>query len=491
LSTAIYRLLEGETLQPIERFYESVARNPDAVAVAGTAAGDVSYHQLAHAVASLACAYQELDGLAGSRVGICLANNYEHLVALLATYAAGKVWVPLSPRNARKDLDAMIAVTRPSILIDDPAKVHAMIAGQAGREPAQIERTDDDAQIIKFSGGSTGVPKPVVQSMRCVNAQADGLRDFFEFNSDEVNLISAPLTHGASCFVLPILEVGGRHVLTETAKSNVVFDAIAAHGVTTMYAPPTLLYSMIESHELSRADLRSLRHVIYSAAPMPPQRIRDCQRAFGPVIETAYGQVEAPQIITAMRADELMLEENLTSVGRASSVVSIGILAVDGTLLPSGEVGEIVVSGPLLMSGYLDRAEETERAIVDGWLRTGDLGMMDERGYLFIRGRLREVINTGGFKVYPAEVEASLARHRAVEECAVFGVDDTKWGEAVNAAVVLRPKLQVTAEQLIAWVKAELGSVKAPKRIWFVERLERNAAGKVSRASVKASLAER
>jgi fatty-acyl-CoA synthase len=451
----------------------------------------VTYHELAHAVASLACAFQELDGVAGSRVGICLANSYEHLVALLATYAAGKVWVPLSPRNARAELDAMIAVTRPSILVDDPAKVRALIAEKVGRSPAHIERNDDDAQIIKFSGGSTGVPKPVVQSMRCVNAQADGLRDFFEFASDDVNLIAAPLTHGASCFVLPILEVGGRHVLTETAKPNVVFDAIAAHGVTTVYAPPTLLYSMIESDELASSNVSSLRHVIYSAAPMPPQRIRDCQRALGPVIETAYGQVEAPQIITAMRSRELLLDENLTSVGRASSVVSIGIIGSDGSMLPSGEVGEIVVSGPLLMSGYLDREEETGRAIVDGWLRTGDLGTIDERGYLFIRGRLREVINTGGFKVYPAEVEASLARHRAVEECAVFGVDDTKWGEAVNAAVVLRPKLQATAEQLIAWVKAELGSVKAPKRIWFVERFERNAAGKVSRAAVKASLKPR
>ncbi len=480
--------LEGAALQPIERFYLSVARNPDAVAVAGSARGAVTYGQLARETAALACAFQELDAGAGSRVGISLANNYEHLVALLATYAAGKVWVPLSPRNARAELDAMIAATRPSILVDDPAKVRAMIAGCAGRVPTAVERDAEDAQIIKFSGGSTGTPKPVVQSQRCVNAQADGLRDFFAFRADDVNLIAAPLTHGASCFVLPILEVGGTHVLVETANPTVVFDAIAAHGVTTMYAPPTLLYSMIESDELTRAHLSSLRHVIYSAAPMPPQRIRDCQRALGPVIETAYGQVEAPQIITAMRAHELVLDENLTSVGRASSVVNIGIVSADGALLPTGEIGEIVVSGPLLMTGYLDRDDETARAIVDGWLRTGDLGMIDDRGYLFIRGRLREVINTGGFKVYPADVEASLAKHRAVEECAVFGVPDPKWGEAVNAAVVRRSGMSVEAESLIAWVKAELGSVKAPKRVYFVDHLERNAAGKVSRATVRHSL---
>ena len=255
-----------------------------------------------------------------------------------------------------------------------------------------------------------------------------------------------------------------------------------------MYAPPTLLYSLIDSPEVQRLDTRSLRHVIYSAAPMPPQRIRDCQRVLGPVIETAYGQVEAPQIIAALRADELMVEGNLASVGRPSSVVRVGIMSSDGALLDAGDVGEIVVSGPLLMSGYLDKPVETARTIVNGWLHTGDLGMIDDRGYLFIRGRLREVINSGGFKVFPGDVEACLARHSAVAECAVFGADDAKWGEAVNAAVVLQAGTIIAVEDLIAWVKAELGSVKAPKRIWIVEHLERNAAGKVSRAAVRASL---
>ena len=485
--------MEQVLQQPIDRLYSSVVRNPHATAIAGTPGGDltgvVTYSELGRMVAALAAAFQDLDGAPGSRVGICLPNTLEHLLALLATYAAGKVWVPLSPRNARAELDAMIAATRPAIIVDDASTVRRLIADWNGKVPVRIARAAEDAQIIKFSGGSTGTPKPVVQSLRCVNAQADGIRDFFEFRGDDVNLIAAPLTHGASCFVLPVLEVGGRHVLLETAKPRAVFDAIAAHGVTTMYAPPTLLYALIEHADVSGTDLHTLRHVIYSAAPMPPQRIRDCQRALGPVIETAYGQVEAPQIIAAMRARELLVEENLTSVGRPSSVATVGVVGPDGTMLPPGEVGEIVVSGPLLMSGYLDRAAETARTMVDGWLHTGDLGMMDDRGYLFIRGRLREVINSGGFKVFPGDVEASLARHLAVAECAVFGMDDPKWGEAVNAAVVVRPGVGVSGEELILWVKGELGSVKAPKRVWFVERLERNAAGKVSRAAVKLSVA--
>jgi fatty-acyl-CoA synthase len=477
--------------EPIERFYASARRNPGAIAVAGTSGGDVTYAALARAVAAVAFGLQALDADPESRVGICLSNSYEHLVALLATYAAGKVWVPLSPRNARAELDAMIAVTRPTILIDDVMRVRALAAEHDGREPVRVVRGDEDAQVIKFSGGSTGKPKPVVQSQRCVNAQADGLRDVFEFHADDVNLIAAPLTHGASCFVLPILEVGGRHVLIESAKPDAMFDAIEAHGVTTIYAPPTLLYSMIEHPRAAHANLNSLHHVIYSAAPMPPQRIRDCQRVLGPVIETAYGQVEAPQIISAMRADELLLQQNLLSVGRPSAVVTVAIVDDNGAMLPSGEVGEIVVSGPLVMTGYLDRADETARTMVDGWLHTGDLGMLDDRGYLFIRGRLREVINTGGFKVYPADVEAVLVRHPAVEECAVFGMDDAKWGEAVSAAVMLRAGAIASPEQLILWVKSELGSVRAPKRVWFVDQLERNAAGKVSRGAVRAAMLER
>jgi acyl-CoA synthetase (AMP-forming)/AMP-acid ligase II len=351
-----------------------------------------------------------------------------------------------------------------------------------GRTPTRVERGQGDAQIIKFSGGSTGAPKPVVQSLGCINAQADGLRDFFGFTREDVNLIAAPLTHGASCFVLPMLEVGAQHVLLTDATSDSLREAIATCRVTTIYAPPTMLYALIDGQTDRLPNMESLRHVIYSAAPMPPERIRECQRVIGPVIETAYGQVEAPQIITAMRADELLIEENLTSVGRASSVATIGIMNEDGVMQPAGKVGEIVVQGPLLMTGYLDQPELTSGTIVDGWLHTGDLGVIDERGYLFIRGRLREVINTGGFKVFPGDVEASIARHPAVAECAVFGLEDARWGEAVCAAVVLRKGESLRDEELISFVKGDLGSVKAPKKIWFVEHLERNAAGKVNRA---------
>lgn len=479
------------------------------MAIAGP--GDpLGYRELVATVDALGAALQAIDPVPGSRVGICARNTVEHLLAMLATYAAGKVWVPLAPTNSRADLDRMIAATRPTLLVADAfaldrftptdapiivAKTGDALGGAptvrglarewAGRRPVGIHRQDDDAQIIKFSGGSTGAPKPVVQPIRCVNAQVEGILACFELDASDVNLIAAPLTHGASCFVLPILAVGGRHVLLEEPKPRPVLDTIERYGVTTMYAPPTLIYGMVGEPTAAGRTYASLRHVIYSAAPMRPDQIREAQRVFGPVIETAYGQVEAPQIVTAMRAAELGRDENLASIGRPSPVATVAIMAPDGRLLPNDEIGEIVVRGPLVMTGYLDRPDMTAEAIVDGWLHTGDLGSIDGRGYVFIRGRLREVINTGGFKVFPGDVEAVLARHPAVAECSVFGAADAKWGEAVHAAVRPVDGVRPDPAELIAFVKAELGSVKAPKAIHLVDALPRNAAGKVSRAAVR------
>jgi fatty-acyl-CoA synthase len=504
----------SKPLRPIDHLYRGLERNPLAVAVAGPGE-PLTYAELVARVEALASGLQMLDADPGSRVGICARNTVEHLLAMLATYAAGKVWVPLNPANGRADLDRMIAATRPTLFVVDEScldrfsltdaplilgKTLASAAGSpsvgsltielAGRQPEPVARGPEDAQIIKFSGGSTGAPKPVVQPLRCVNAQVDGILACFDLDASEVNLIAAPLTHGASCFVLPVLAVGGRHVLLEEPKPANVLGALDRYGVTAMYAPPTLIYGMAGEARANGAGrdvgrFGSLRHLIYSAAPMRPEQIRDAQRVFGLVVETAYGQVEAPQIVTALRAAELEHEENLSSVGKPSPVATVGIMSPTGQLVPSGEVGEIVVQGPLVMSGYLERPDMTAQVIVDGWLHTGDLGLIDARGYVHIRGRLRDVINSGGFKIFPGDVEAVLARHPAVAECCVFGIEDEKWGEAVHAAVCLTPSRLTGASELVAFVKGELGSVKAPKAIHFVTALPRNAAGKVSRDEVR------
>ena len=498
-------------MRPIDFLRRGVARGPDAIALAAPAE-PLTYARLEAEVDALAAAFQWMDPTPGSRVGLCAWNTREHLLAQLAAYAAGKAWIALNPRNGRAELDAMVAATRPALIVADESclgrftptgapvvigkcerdgddarpTVRGLIARFAGRAPAAVDPSPDDAQVIKFSGGSTGRPKPVVQSVRCIDALVRGILEVFEFDPADANLIAAPLTHGASCFVLPLLAAGGRHVLLEDPAPRSVLEALRSHDVTTAYLPPALIHALVAEAGAGGRSFPRLRHLIYSAAPMSPDRIREAQRVFGPVIETAYGQVEAPQIISAMRASELLLERNLTSVGRPSPVARVMIMDPQGGFLPAGETGEVVVQGELLMTGYLDRPDLTAQTIVDGWLHTGDLGLLDERGYLYLRGRLGERINTGGFKVHPEDIEAALARHPAVAECCVFGVAHPKWGEAVHAAVRLAPGASTTEAALVAFVKTELDSVKAPKHVHFVSELPRNPAGKINRGAVRA-----
>jgi acyl-CoA synthetase (AMP-forming)/AMP-acid ligase II len=237
-------------------------------------------------------------------------------------------------------------------------------------------------------------------------------------------------------------------------------------------------------HEPRRFE--GLRLLIYGAAIMPPEKIRQARALFGPVIATNYGLTEAPQIITALTPEEAGDESTIASVGRPGFMTRVGIVDPAGALLAAGEQGEIVVSGDLLMSGYLDNPEQTAEAMIDGRLHTGDVGYLDERGFLFLKDRLKDVIISGGFNVYPSDVEAALVAHPAIHECVVFGRPDDKWGEAVQVAIELREGADASAEDIIAFAKQRVGSVQAPKQVHFVDNLPRSAVGKVQRREVRA-----
>jgi acyl-CoA synthetase (AMP-forming)/AMP-acid ligase II len=243
---------------------------------------------------------------------------------------------------------------------------------------------------------------------------------------------------------------------------------------------------MMQAMEHQARRIESLRLLIYGAAIMPPEKIRRARGMFGPVIATNYGLTEAPQIITALTPEEGTDESTIASVGRASFMTCVGVMDPAGNLLPADEQGEVVVSGDLLMSGYLDNPEQTTEALVDGWLHTGDVGYLDERGFLFLKDRLKDVIITGGFNVYPSDVEAALVAHPAIHECVVFGLPDEKWGEAVQVAVELRDGAIASADDIIAFAKQQVGSVQAPKRVHFLDSLPRSAVGKVQRREVRA-----
>jgi acyl-CoA synthetase (AMP-forming)/AMP-acid ligase II len=495
-------------MYPIDNLYRGWRLRPDAVAVEDGARG-LTYALLVERVEALAAALQARHPARQARIGICGYNTIEHVTAVLAVYAAGHTWVALNPRNGKPELDAIIGSTRLDLVIADEncldrftpqglplivgktegkrteETMAALIAANRGRRPQRHEQPLTAAQTIKFTGGSTGRPKGVVQSYRCVNTSIASYLHHFRFGADDVNLCAAPVTHGSSHYLLPILSLGGRHVLLDQPKAASILDAIEGARVTTAFMPPTMIYALMAEPGFARRDVSSLRHLQYGAAPMPPDRIREARARFGDSIEVIFGQTEAPMMITCMTAAEFADERNLASVGRATFLMDVAIMDDQNRILPPGEMGEIVCRGDLVMNGYLDMPEETAKTVVDGWLHTGDAGAIDARGYVFIKDRIRDLIISGGFNVYPTDVEAALVQHPAVHECIVFGVPDAKWGERVEAAIQLKPGQRFDEGEIVAFLKARVGSVKTPKKIHLAESLPRSAVGKVLRREAR------
>ena len=497
-------------MQPIDLIYRAAAHTPDAVAV--EAPGVVlTYRELVSRADALAHALQSYDPEPQSRVGICAYNTLEHLTALLAVMAADKIWVPLNPLDSDRDLATKVGAAKPALIVADesclgrfdPGAATVLVGARdgAGSElPATGELVERHrgarprraglgaslTQAIKFTGGSSGRPKGVLQPYRAWIAGASSMVHAFGFGATDRYLVAAPLTHGTSCYVTPILAVGGSLVLMQGKTTpEKVLDAFETQHITASFLPPTLIYMMMQATGGAPRRFERLRLLIYGAAIMPPEKIREARAVFGPVIATNYGLTEAPQIITALTPTEARDDSVIASVGRSSFMTRVGIMNAAGELLGPDEQGEIVVGGDLLMSGYLDNPEQTAEALVGGWLHTGDVGYLDSRGYLYLKDRLKDVIISGGFNVYPSDVEAALAAHPAVHECVVFGRPDEKWGESVQVAIELREGATANAEDIIAFAKRQVGSVQAPKRVHFLESLPRSAVGKVQRRAVR------
>ena len=495
----------GRSTYPIDHLYSGHRLDPAALAVADGSRG-LSYEELVTRVDALAAALQDQFPGPSARIAICAYNSIEHMVAVLAVYAAEQVWVALNPRNAKPELDAIIEATKPEAIIADENCLELFTPNQA---PLVIGRSDGarapelsmgelieahrgsrpkrrmppwtDPQTIKFTGGSTGAPKGVVQPYRCVATSIETFLGLYGFSRSDRNLCAAPLTHGSSHYVLPIFSVGGSHLLVDRPKTPDLLDAFEHERCTTAFMPPTMIYNILGEPGARGRDLGAVRHLHYGAAPMLPERISEARALFNNGLEVIYGQTEAPMLITGMTAAEFDDPRNLTSVGRATPAMELAIVSPEGQALPPGEMGEIVCRGDLVMTGYLDRPEETAKTIVNGWLHTGDAGLLDERGYLYIKDRLRDVIISGGFNVYPSDVESALAQHPSVDECLVFAMPDEKWGERVEAVLSLAPDGNFDQTDILRFLRERVGPVKTPKRLHLADELPRNAVGKVLR----------
>lgn len=503
-------------MRPIDFLLRAARRWPDQPALRDSER-QVSYAELVAQVEALAAAFQVLAPDPRARIAICARNHVTHAVALLATLLAGRIWVPLNPRAGRQELtriveftDAALVIVEPDLAFpvagggrtltirpsgplgagEPPCDIAALIAAPAQRRPERVDHDLAETQAIKFTGGTTGTPKGVMQSYRSWNTTIVSLMHSLRIDEHERYLAVAPLTHGTSTFLLPVLGSGGTLVLSSSTRPREVLDTLERERITSVFMPPTLIYAILDDDTVRRRDWTALRHLIYSAAPMRGDKILEAQAVFG-TVETSYGQTEAPAIIAALSPDDARDPAVLQSVGRAGLLTEIAIVDTQGRFLPAGQSGEIVVRGDLVMSGYWRQPDKTAEVLRDGWLRTGDGGYLDERGYLFLKDRIRDLIITGGFNVYPSDVEEVLGRHAAVYDCVVVGIDDDKWGEAVHAAVQLREGATASAKELATWVRSQLDGVKAPKGVHIFDALPRTANGKVSRVDARRGIQRR
>ncbi|MCP4301026.1 MAG: long-chain fatty acid--CoA ligase, partial [Gammaproteobacteria bacterium] len=417
-------------------------------------------------------------------------NNADHLVAYVAILISGFVWVPLNPANGRPLNTKIANKARPDVVLVDRASFdQAPDADQLrGLETLQAESraferthgTPDDVAAIKFTGGTSGEPKGVVQTHGNMLAIIENMKAFYQFESGDCNLVVAPLTHGSSHYILPVLSDGGRHRFPRDRSPATILSAMR-HGATVAFMLPTLIYKLLQAGGLSPDQFRALRHLTYSAAPMPAERIIEAQQAFSPCISSLYGQTEAPMTICALSASEMQDPALRGTAGRACRNSDVRVVDEMDSEVPAGTVGHIEVKGPIVMREYLDDPEMTAATIHDGWLRTGDLGSLDESGNLTLSGRASEVIITGGFNVYPAEIENVLAKAPGVRECCVYSAEDRYWGERIEAVIVSAAGSETTEAEILAFVKKQLGPVRTPKALHRVDALPRNAVGKVVR----------
>jgi len=476
-----------------------------------------TYRELGDAIARCIAVFRSLGLAKGDGMAILAGNRAEQVAAQYAALLMGVRFTALHLLSARATHDFIIDDAEIVLLLVDPALPDAgdfraghpalrhvlslgpsaqgidLIAAMAAAAPAPLSDDADPEAIalLFYTGGTTGQPKGVKLVHRCVVTATMIQACDWDLGAGPLRFLAATPTSHASGIILPTIFMGGGYVrLTRGFDPAEFCRLVEGERIGCTFLVPTMLYVLLDSPARAGFDLSSLTTVVYGAAPMAEARIRAALVEFGPIFVQLYGQTEAPMCITTLRKRDHLDPCRLTGAGLACPGVQVRLFDPDMHEVEAGEPGELCVRAPLVMDGYWHRDEATDEAWRGGWHHTGDVAVRDADGYLRLVDRTSDLIISGGFNIYPREVEEALLAHPDLSAAAVVGLPDAKWGEAVTAFVVLREGREPGRDELKAHVRDRRGPLAAPKRIVILDQLPLTPLGKVDRKALKALVDE-
>jgi long-chain acyl-CoA synthetase len=476
-----------------------------------------TYAEMDNRVNRLAQALIKLGIKKGGRVTILAENTHKYMEIYFAAAKAGLSVTPLNFRLADNELDYIVNDSEATVFfagdgyeerslglkntfkgishwISLDKKTEGFLCYEDLLEEADdtdpgVDVDENDVAVLMYTGGTTGLPKGVMLSHRNIITAITGQIIGFEFNYRDATCFSLPLFHIAIWPVLCLLALGGKVVILRRPDLGDIMRLVQDEKCTHIVLVPTLLNWLMNDPRINEFDLSSLRTITYAGSPMSADVLKKYIQKFGNVFSQGYGLTEAAPLVSILLKEDHFVEgpktKLLSSVGKAGLPVEARIVDEADKVLKPGEIGEIAVRGKNVMLGYWKNPELTAKALRGGWLHTGDVGMMDEDGYLYLMDRKADMIITGGENVYPKETEDVLYEHPAVMECVVVSAPDEQWGERVQAVVVLKKGETATTEDLIKFCRSKLAGYKCPKSVEFWDELPKTAVGKIPRNEVK------
>ena len=491
----------------------ALSRWGDRVAFSGYG-GTFTYRQCNDLVGRYQAAMVGAGTVRGQRMALLNANRAEAWLAGVAVQALGLCVTALHPLGAYEDQQFILEDGQIDYLLVDcenylergaqlaaaskglaavltlgPADygldLRAEADGAGAVSPVLQAQPDDDV-MLGYTGGTTGKSKGAMRRNHSYVAMVNAVLADFEWPRDIVYLSVAPISHVGGTKIPPTLVRGGRVHMHHGFDPEAVLDAIGAEGITATLMVPTMVNILLDHPKLDSANLSSLELLIYGAAPMSSTRLVEGLQRIGPVFSQLYGQTEGYPLTVLRKSDHNIDDPGLfAACGAPCASVTIALLDEDGQEVEPGEVGEICAQAPQVMDNYWQRPEQTAETLAHGWLHTGDMAWADERGYLYIVDRKKDMIISGGFNVFPREVEDVITTDPNVAMAAVIGIPDDKWGEAVKAVVVPRPGVTVDGDALIQRVRDAKGAVYAPKSVDIVEDIPLTPLGKPDKKALR------